>query len=356
MFVSVVRDATALTVEYDFTSDDIYDSVTQFLTSGDTIRIGGVDKADGLGGQTAIDGAVRLSSVGVVSGSPIVDVHDSSAIVLPFEEIRLGADNYTALKTGIEVQVFTIDCGSTDPADACGNYGLTLNVNGAEAATGCVQRIAGKNMTTAAEMMALFDAMDNLLPDDVYVTLTQTPDDLLYTYSVYFQGETVRGANVAEMIIVDGSVGGVCNVVPEGTGVAASIMEVAQGGASAIQSVRVNVEAGYVSGEMFKLACGAEVTPDFIEYGAEASVVGDALSALECFSDQSMPFTATVSAASTTVTASSTVYGFISKGDVLRIDGNCCFSHQQSCLRGRCCPWRCDCWRCVPGTCGCCCC
>jgi len=119
------RDSNLLTVEYDSYDAVNPPDVRQKIAPGDLIRVGGSDASD-INSQVSIDGAEVLMQGIVAPESPIVDMDASVySTLLPDEIVRIGADDYLVKKTGIEVQVVSIDCATR--TGACGGFYLTLD-------------------------------------------------------------------------------------------------------------------------------------------------------------------------------------------------------------------------------------
>jgi len=317
VFASVDRDSRGVTISYNFAADDsLHDSVLQHLTSGDLIRVGGGAVSSQMG-QTSIDGALPYGSVSTVADSPVLS-DPSQMLVLPGEELRIGAENYTVVRSGVEVQVFTISCDHVDSTSSCGKVFLTFDRDGIVSNTGCIERPASGQMTSAAELQAMFESMSNLKSGSVYVTLDSSPDLNNYVYSIYFQGDGVNGGDIPVLSVTEGfATDNVCNSVFGPIGAKAQIMTAVNGGYTGVQSIRVNVESGYINGSMFKVACGSESTGCF-DFGASASKLSADISALKCFSDQLLPFSI-ADIDNTRIEMSYPHVGFLEIGDYIRV-------------------------------------
>ena len=121
------------------------------LAPGDLFRIGGIGSASAgsaasssaTNAGVSVDGSV-LFGLGMAEASPgspllrpLVAAANSSsstkpatpvAVVYPGEQLRLGATSYTVKKTGVAVQVISLDCaydpntGNGGPQGPCGTF------------------------------------------------------------------------------------------------------------------------------------------------------------------------------------------------------------------------------------------
>ena len=118
--VSSTRDSNLLNVNYGSFDAVNPPDIRQMIAPGDLIRIGGSDASD-INSQVSIDGAEVVMQGIVAPGSPIIDMESSVyASLLPDEIVRVGADDYLVKKTGIDVQVISIDCATR--SSACGGF------------------------------------------------------------------------------------------------------------------------------------------------------------------------------------------------------------------------------------------
>ena len=142
--------------------------------------------------------------------------------------------------------------------------------------TTCFGRAAtGLPMSTASDMMAAFDAMSNVNAGDVMVTRTANAAGTSFAFSIYFQGPSVQGQVLQVSTVSCGA------IIPT----TVSVVTVAQGGFTEVQTVRVNVDSGYIAGGgLFKLSVTsntasipANTTASCIPFGASAADVASAL-------------------------------------------------------------------------------
>ena len=112
VYATVDRDSNVAYITYASNDTERPTDIRQFLAPGDTFRIGGGDNNMDPTNQASIDGATLVDSASVDPGSPVFTVSGSAATVLPGETVRVGADEYSVLRTGVEVQVISISCES----------------------------------------------------------------------------------------------------------------------------------------------------------------------------------------------------------------------------------------------------
>jgi len=326
VWASVNRDAMTLDITYD--SDKPNADVRQMLADGDLIRVGGVPSVDA-SGAVSIDGATVYSIATVQSGSPVITPVDTVPLAVPGETLRLGADNYTVVRNGAEVQVVSITC--TDGSSACGKFRLkfTHKVSGTDYYSTCIKRAVNQDMTSAIDLQASFSSMNPVFAGDVIVTRTASFDFRSFVYSIYFEGPSVSG-DVNELTIstttttpVDCSGG----LVP---GTYATVFTAIQGGNTEVQDVRVNVDAGYVDGDLFKLrgSVGSNAAQDtpMLKFGATAAEVETEFNKLPAYAYQVLPFTVGLRNINNngrvkfvTFVASSSIYGIIQVGEKVSI-------------------------------------
>ena len=350
VYLTVAKDATSVLVEYDAPKTasaagvlEPGKDIRQMLAPGDVFRIGGAgpegstSAAAGAGAQSGIDGAT-LFGTGLAEaspGSPLILPAASSSVspptVYPGEQLRIGADTYTVQKTGVEVQVVSVDCGAYSTATQiggttgyCGGFSLAFTHSGVTATTGCLGRLTvGGAMSSAQDFVAAFDAMANVNAGDVLVTRTSNAYSTSYAYSIYFQGPSVRG-QVGQLALSSS-----CSMYSPTT---ATVITAVQGGYTEVQTVHVNVESGYIAGGsgLFKLNYTSNTlvtaastpfmntTSTCIAFGASAADVASALNSIDALSAQLMPFTATVYSAMTNqLTLSSSIFGILRVGQTV---------------------------------------
>ena len=183
--------------------------------------------------------------------------------------------------------------------------------------------------------MAAFDAMPNVNAGDVIVTRTANAAGTSFAYSLYFQGPSVQGQVQQVSTVSCGTIGAS----------SVSVVTVAQGGFTEAQTVRVNVDSGYISGGgLFKLNVTshglarnpggdlvthystytpytANTTASCIPFGASATDVAKALQNVDILSAQLLPFTVTAigggSYGTNALTLSSSAFGILSVGQTV---------------------------------------
>ena len=126
VYATVDRDSNVAYITYASNDTERPTDIRQFLAPGDTFRIGGGDNNMDPTNQASIDGATLVDSASVDPGSPVFTVSGSAATVLPGETVRVGADDYSVLRTGVEVQVISISCESGE--GNCGGFALTFDL------------------------------------------------------------------------------------------------------------------------------------------------------------------------------------------------------------------------------------
>jgi len=314
LYVKAPRDSNVLIVEYNSTEavcgdiDQCPPDIRQFMSPGDMFRVGGagLDDAEDINSLQSIDGATFYSLMGVTSDSPLLSVVDTSADrLLPMEKLRLGADNYELLKTGVEVQVISIACG--DSTSDCGNFRLELTHSGLTDETDCFARPAAGTMSTAQEMEDSFSTFRAVTAGDISVTRLASVDSSNYVFSIYFSGDSVLG-NVADLVVSNTG----CSTA---TGTVQSTTMV-EGGYTAVQNVRTNVESGYIDGGFFTLQYGSDTT-ECIDFGAEGNTVADELNALPSVSERTVG-TIDITSGST-VECQESAFGIVEVGSVISI-------------------------------------
>lgn len=186
-------------------------------------------------------------------------------------------------------------------------------------------------------MMAAFDAMPNVNAGDVMVTRTVSAAGTSFAFSLYFQGPSVQGQVQQVSTVSCGTIGAS----------SVSVVTVAQGGFTEAQTVRVNVDSGYITGGgLFKLNVTtrglvrtfiypgfpvshssaytpytANTTASCIPFGASAADVATALQNVDILSAQLLPFTVTTigggSFGTNALTLSSSAFGILNVGQTL---------------------------------------
>jgi len=322
VYVSVDHDSHTLSVEYDGSDADYPTDIRQYLAPGDLFRVGGVSVDEDSHGQTSIDGAELYGIVDVQPGSPILALNDISLSELkyPGELVRIGADNYTVVRSGVEVQVLSIDCGDEYLVGDCGRVHLEFTYNGVDRSTECIKGSNGA-MTTAAQLRSYFNKIEGI--GSVEVTRTTSLDGKSYAFSIYFQGDSLYG-DITNMEAEEGcTLAGTTTNSMYQLDQSVSLGTIVQGGFTEVQAIRLNTEAGYIEGDYFKISyensiTGASGTTDCIDFGASADDVADALNALKELTDFMLPFTVDVISA-TELEAESSCFGIVEVGDKLRI-------------------------------------
>jgi len=313
ILASVDRDSYTVTVEYTTTSIDTPPDVRGDLLAGDIIRIGGGDEST-LNSLAAVDGALIYANVIASSGSPLLEVvTPSPPVLLAGESLRIGADSYEVLKTGNELQVVSVTCPSV--TGTCGGFMLEFRHQSISGSTGCFHRASTGDMTSAQSVQNWFNNMPMVSFNDVVVSRSTSIDGLSFVFSIYFEGASVSG-DVNEVIQVNDCDGDATLDIISGTSV--SIFTAVEGGSSGEKSVRVNVESGYMDGDLFSLSYGGS-SSQCIAFGAEASDVANQLQSLTTISNKNLPFTVAVGSLQTVLYASASVYGIIDVGTVLNI-------------------------------------
>jgi len=314
IMASVDRDSNTISVTYTTSSIDTPPDIRESLSAGDLIRIGGGDLSSA-NSLAAVDGSFLFGHVTVSSGSPIMDiVTPSPPVLLPGESLRIGADSYQVVKTGEEVQVLSITCPSA--TGDCGGFSLVFRHQSTTDNTACFYRKAGYEMTSASDVAAWFNNMPMVDYNDVVVTRSSSIDGKSYAFSIYFEGDSVLG-DIAELAVEeDCDSDGTPDLV---TGTVYTVFTAVEGGATASQSVRVNVESGYIDGDMFTLSYDGLTTP-CIAFGEEPSAIATKLQSLSTISDKSLTtITMAVGSLRSVLYASSSIYGIVDVGTVLNI-------------------------------------
>ena len=329
VLVTVARDGNMLLVEYtsEYASSasvcgDLSQcpwDVRQYVASGDLLQLR--NPSENSYSQLAIDGAAYLGEVVVSPRSPCVTYTNPTQItrrLFPQEILRIGADDYEVLKSGIEVQVISVNC--PDASSSCGNFKLTHVYSGVSASTDCMGRLTGGDMPSAAALTVLFDSLSNVNKGDVYVTRSTSIDSRSYVYSVYFTGPSVFG-DVPTLLTSS------CTSIAFPAATTSSkiaVLTVAQGSYTPVQTVRVNVESGYISGPLFQLSFqptsgGKVYTTVCSQFGEAASLLQANLQMLPGLTDQLLPFTLSSTTLSDTYSASNSIFGILNVGDTLHV-------------------------------------
>jgi len=316
ILVSASRDSNTLLVEYTNTDPDHPPDVRRILTSGDSFRVGGL-QSSGVSDPN-IDGSSLYQLLEVEPESPILySSLTKPPLVLPGETLRIGADNYNVIRSGEEVQVVSVDCGSAGSTGVCGTFRLRLFEDGVSDITSCIQRLSNQDMTTAAELQSYFNALSNVRKGDIVVTRAESVDGRSYVFSIYFEGPSVFG-DVVELYVEPG-----CGAVSQVADTTVTVATVVNGGFVEVQSVSVNVESGYIERGLFQLqvtspSSGAQLTTDCINFGASSSDLELALQSLSVITDQSIP-NILLSGGPTTLVSSQSIYGILSPNSVISI-------------------------------------
>ena len=314
------RDSDLLTLFYDRANPLTPGDVRESLNPGDLIRVGGGDDS------VSFDGALPWSLAGVTPGSPLLEVLDQNAtVILPGEEIRIGFDNYTVQRTGIEVQVVSLTCATT--YGDCGFVFLSFYHDGVLGTIAPIARSSGGNITTAAELQANFATLNTIAAGDVYVTRTDSIDGLSFFYKLYFEGP--------------GVLGNVNQVFSNGTCVQCtlSIYTLIEGGYTESQRLRLNVDAGYIEGPFMSFSAefkGTIYSTGCLPFGVESSYLTQVLQDLPPINHVELPFSVTLVSPYILV-ASSSVFGILNAGDNVTVGNNLTTLHSiASVINGTC--------------------
>jgi len=322
--VSALRDSDTLLVEYTTTTNATCGDYSQcpwdlrqFLAPGDLIRVGGLDSsasATSQRAQTAIDGAPFFDVLAVDPQSPLFTPQSASnpRRIYPQEILRVGGDNYTVVKTGMEIQTISISC--PDAISACGNFQLNFLYNGISATTACFGRAANGDMPSAATIDYFLEKLTNINKGDIYVSRSTSLDLMSYVYTVYFEGTNVAG-DTPQLTYSDCAISG--SGASPGTG-SVSVFTVVHGGFTTTQTIRVNTEAGYIAGPLFNLVSSSYLT-GCVGFGDSAAAVQSTMLGVTQLTDQLLPFTIKSTIGSYLYEASSSVYGILNVGDILHI-------------------------------------
>ena len=137
-------------------------------------------------------------------GSPIFTVSDSASTVFPGETVRVGADDYEVLRTGVEMQVISLSCATGE--GNCGGIALEFDLKSKTAGSDlagsltdvtrsvtshCIHREHNSNMTTAESLSLWFNLVPFVNKGDVEVTRSDSIDGEAYAFSIYFSGDSV---------------------------------------------------------------------------------------------------------------------------------------------------------------------
>jgi hypothetical protein len=211
VYVTANKDSQTLIVEYDTNVtysalNPVEMDIRKMLAAGDLFRIGGTGEMMDGTSQSGIDGADLFGLIEAFPLSPLFGPTKSASQepIYPGETLRVGADDYSVLRTGVEVQTVSIDCGvQGGTSGTCGNFYLQFNHVGVRAPIGgsgfCIRRDAGGEMSSAADVELHFSQMSNVGFGDIIVTRTENAAGSAYVFSLYFQGPSVSG-NVLQVI------------------------------------------------------------------------------------------------------------------------------------------------------------
>lgn len=321
IYVTARRDSLTLEVEYDFdvsttnTSDYTLD-IRQYLSPGDLIRVGGINESSHEFGQLAVDGSPYLSLGLVAPENPIIklfyDNYENENIILPNEILRIGADNYTVIRSGIEIQLLSIECLTS--TSACGDITLQFHNNGKTSQSVCIRRDDYTNKMTSAEaLQASFSSFEAVGPNGVIVTRTTSFDGNSFYFKFYFEGSLVSG-NVNQMSLIEGcALFGSTALTPD---TKASLITLVQGGFTEIQKLRVNVDSGYIKGSFFQLSAdnyGNSMSTSCVGYGIDSETLESELQNLWVLSYQLLPISAML-IDTTTVITNGSIFGILDVG------------------------------------------
>ena len=313
VYVSVSRDSNYLTVEYDH--PDQYTDIRGMIAPGDSFRIGGNLYPNS---EDSFDGSPLLGQIEVAPQDPVFrPMSTFDRLVVPGDSLRIGGDSYQVLRTGEEVQVVSITCGKTSArgaTDACGQFMLQIFYKGVQYQSVCISRPQYGDMTSAADIKQSLVSLHSDF-NGLVISKLDSPDMTSVAYLLYFESDKLKGDMIETVIAEDGG----CTILPT---TFVSVVTQTQGGSISIQTVRTNVEAGYIEGNFFNLTYN-EATTSCMAYGADASVVQKELLQLNQLSDQLLPFDVTLDPHSpSALIASSSVFGILNINDKINIPIN----------------------------------
>lgn len=244
-------------------------------------------------------------------------------------EIHLSGSRYTIRRVGTEIQTVTLAADESVSGDF---WQLSLVHSGLTGDTGCLAYDASANeVDEAIESLAAVDA------GGVVVTRrgSGTHGDP-YVHSVYFEGASMAG-DVNEVVINATA----CDTYDAPQNATAYVTSVQHGGRVERQQLTLATEAGYIKGAYIKLAYNVSssvegeedsyASTDCLEWGAPASDIADALSAVPAIGE--VPLSSAVLSLNTTrmdifpsaevpLSEGQFVDGRLARGDVIHISGS----------------------------------
>jgi len=207
------------------------EDLREHLAPGDMFRIGG--------SSSEIDGAEKVGSVSLTPLSPVLSgVHlDTRAYINVDETVRIGADTYSVVKNGVEVQQIEVH---RDSSIADGDfYQLKVTIQGVEETTSCLTFDA-----SALEVESTLNSLTILDIDVVTVTKSDTTTGFTgdsHSYKVYFGNL----GNVDEMIVETCITGVDTSINSSNSGVSISTLK--HGGKTEHQQITLASDAGSTS-------------------------------------------------------------------------------------------------------------
>ena len=306
VYVSIARDGDTLLVEYDVGSAT---DVRDFFAAGDLLRIGGNDE------NVSFDGSNFYSLVAVTPESPMAALLQGSIpdnLILAGEELRIGFDSYTVLRTGSEVQLLSITCATL--SSYCGDVVVSFSHNGITSMLPPIVRQSGGNLTSATAVQTFFESIPSVNTGDMTVSRQDSFDGLSFAFKIYFEGPSVLG-NVNQV-----TTNGTCSFCT------LSVVTLVEGGNTESQRLQMNVDAGYLTGSFISLvATDSTGTTNYstscFDFGVESSVLASLLQNLPVLSNQVLPFTVTITGVMS-LQASNSVYGILAVGSNITVGSN----------------------------------
>jgi hypothetical protein len=266
MKATVMRDAQTVSVSYDTRVNDLmnpYD-IRNNLTAGDLVSFGE---------------ATTYRSLSVSSLEPIASglCGNSTCFttLLPGQVVSIEQEEYVITKTGAQVQKISVFCGSDSSHSiytTCGFFRIDTQYNSTANRTGeCIGTHNGV-MTTAEEMHRSLAYTMDVPMDSLYVTRTDRMNSRSYLFTIYLM-EPHLASNTPKFNLVFNDA--TCQPpAGESTMEIGNVQIVGEGGSTAVHTVRVNVNQGYVVGDMFQLKpSGGSTWSDCFTWGASADVV-----------------------------------------------------------------------------------
>lgn len=267
-----------------------------------------------------------------IPGWPVLETdNDLVSKAATGREVRVSGSRYAIRRVGTEIQTVTLAADESVSADF---WQLSLVHSGLIGETGCLAFDAsGSDVDEAIESLAAIDAGG--------VVVTRQGSGIHgdpYVHSVYFEGASTAG-DVNQAAINATACGSLAYDAPRSA--AAYVTTVQHGGRVERQQLTLATEAGYIKGAYFKLAYNVSSSveneedsygsTDCLEWGAPASDIADALSALPAIGE--MPLANVELSLNTTgmdifpsvevpLSAKTFVDGRLARGDVIYVSGS----------------------------------